>query len=163
MVSWKPVSYANGYEVYRSSSRSGKYVKVGETAGTIYIDAGLTTGKTYYYRVRAYCVDGSTITYGKFSSYKYSKPVPLAPSSISVACISPTSMQISGCTVDGATNYEIYRATSPRGYYRKVSVGSSISYLNTGLAKNRTYYYKVRVYTLVGRTKIYGSFSAVVR
>ena len=58
-----------GYEVYRSTSKSGKYTKIKTTANIIVADTGVTIGKTYYYKVRAYFKDakGNKI-YGSFSN-----------------------------------------------------------------------------------------------
>ena len=56
-LSWSKVSGADGYIVYRSTSKSGTYTKVKTiTSGskTTYKDSGLTKNKTYYYRVCAY-------------------------------------------------------------------------------------------------------------
>ncbi|MEZ4357099.1 MAG: S8 family serine peptidase [Eubacteriales bacterium] len=161
-ITWKSVSGATGYEIYRAYSRKGTYKKVGETTETSFTQSSLTTGKYYYYKVKAYCVAGSTKTYSKISSYKYAKPVPTVPS-INGARLSSTSIRISGSSVSGATKYEIYRSTTSRGYYRRVAVVSSIDYINTRLSKNKTYYYKVRAYRLVGRTKVYGAFSSPIR
>lgn len=56
-VSWKKVSGANGYVVYRSTkSKSGfKAVKTITKGSTVkYTNKSLKKGKTYYYKVRAY-------------------------------------------------------------------------------------------------------------
>ena len=68
MLSWSKVSGAQGYEVYRSTSKYGTYKKVATVSGKTYKNTGLTKGKTYYYKVRAYKKsDGKTIV-GKLSS-----------------------------------------------------------------------------------------------
>ena len=67
-LSWSKVSGAQGYEVYRSTSKYGTYKKVATVSGKTYKNTGLTKGKTYYYKVRAYKKsDGKTIV-GKLSS-----------------------------------------------------------------------------------------------
>lgn len=51
--------------------------------------------------------------------------------------------------VSGADGYEIYRAASKDGTYKKIGTvasGSKTSYKNTGLERNKTYYYRVRAY-----------------
>lgn len=68
---WSPVAGAAGYELYRASSSKGKYTKLGETTSTNYTNKKLTTGKTYYYKVRAYRLVGKTKVYGSFSTVKY--------------------------------------------------------------------------------------------
>ena len=62
----------------------------------------------------------------------------------------------------GATKYEVWRATSSGGTFYKLPDTTALSYTNTGLTTGKTYYYKVRAYRLVGDTKVYGGYSAVV-
>ena len=56
-VTWNKVSGANGYRVYRSASKDGKYTAIGSTAknsAVTFLDKKAATGTTYYYKVRAY-------------------------------------------------------------------------------------------------------------
>jgi len=59
-VSWDTVSSADGYYVYRSSSDSGTYTRVGTLSTTTYIDTGLSHSTTYYYKVTAFNSDGES-------------------------------------------------------------------------------------------------------
>ena len=58
ILEWRyPISTdATGYNIYRSSSSSGTYAKVGTTASTTYEykDTGLSSNTTYYYKIAAY-------------------------------------------------------------------------------------------------------------
>lgn len=51
-VSWSAVAGATRYEVWRSTSSGGTYTLVAVTASLYYTNGSLTTGKTYYYKVR---------------------------------------------------------------------------------------------------------------
>jgi hypothetical protein len=56
-VTWNKVTKADGYVVYRSTSKNGTYKAVATVKGgskTSYTDSKLTSGKTYYYKVAAY-------------------------------------------------------------------------------------------------------------
>jgi uncharacterized protein (TIGR02145 family) len=53
-LSWNSVTGAIGYYVYRSTSASGTYSYVTSTSSTSYINTGLLSGTTYYYKVSAY-------------------------------------------------------------------------------------------------------------
>lgn len=66
-LSWTKVSGAAGYEVYRATSKNGVYTKVARVTARSYTNKNLTSGKTYYYRVRAYKKVGNTMVYGKLS------------------------------------------------------------------------------------------------
>lgn len=75
-ISWKKVEKADGYQIYRSTSKNGKYVRVKTIANgkaLSYQQSKLKKG-TYYYKVRAYSkkADGSRI-YGAFSNIKSAK------------------------------------------------------------------------------------------
>lgn len=66
--------------------------------------------------------------------------------------------------VSGATGYYVYRSTSKNGTYSKVATikkGATVSYKNTKLKANKTYYYKVAAYTTVSGVTAKGSFSDV--
>lgn len=52
-VSWAKTSKAKKYTIYRATSKSGKYTKVGTTKSTSYTDKKTSRGKTYYYKVVA--------------------------------------------------------------------------------------------------------------
>lgn len=43
-----------GYEVFRSTSSSGTYTRIATTTVRAYTDTGLTSSRTYWYRVKAY-------------------------------------------------------------------------------------------------------------
>ncbi len=64
-VKWSNVPDATAYYLYRSTSASGTYTLVATTTIPLYTNTGLTSGTTYYYKVRAY---GSS-TYGAYSTY----------------------------------------------------------------------------------------------
>ncbi len=61
-LTWKKVAGANGYQIYRATSKNGKYTKIKTiTSGNTvsFTNKKLTVGKTYYYKIRAYVkVDG---------------------------------------------------------------------------------------------------------
>ncbi len=64
-LKWNKVTNADGYQVYMKTADGYKKIKV--TSGTSYTKTGLQKGKTYSFRVRAYCkLDGKYI----YSGYK---------------------------------------------------------------------------------------------
>ena len=73
-ITWKKVTKATGYEVYRATSRNGKYKKIAtikKNSTVKYTDSkGLKKGKTYYYKVRAYKKSGSKTYYSAYSAVK---------------------------------------------------------------------------------------------
>lgn len=72
-VKWKGLASASGYEVYRSTSKNGKYtlVKTINKRSTVtYVNKKLKSNKTYYYKVRAFKSSKGVKTYGSYSSAK---------------------------------------------------------------------------------------------
>lgn len=67
-ISWKKVTGATGYAIYRSTSKNGKYTKVATTKSTSFTNKKLKSKKTYYYKVRAYKTVKSKNVYGDYSS-----------------------------------------------------------------------------------------------
>ena len=72
-LKWNAQTGATGYVVYASTSKTGKYTKIATVKGgtsVSYTKTGLTTGKTYYFRVAAYTTSGGSTIYGSYSSVK---------------------------------------------------------------------------------------------
>ena len=53
-VSWKKLSTASGYKVYRATSKSGTYSYIASTTKTKYTDTVKIAGKKYYYKIKPY-------------------------------------------------------------------------------------------------------------
>lgn len=109
---WEPVSGASGYQIYRATSKTGKYSKVATVKGestASYTNTGLTCGKTYYYKVRAYGKTSEKTTYSKFSTVMSGKPVPsrtkVKDAWGSAGTILGTWVEWQG--IAGATDYEV--------------------------------------------------------
>ena len=60
-----------------ATSKNGTYKKIATIKGgtkVSYTKTGLTKGKTYYFKVKAYVApDSKTTVYGDYSSVKYAK------------------------------------------------------------------------------------------
>lgn len=71
-ITWKKVSGASGYKIYRASSKNGSYqcIKTVKNNVTSYKNTSLKTGKTYYYKVRAYRTVEKNNVYGAYSTVK---------------------------------------------------------------------------------------------
>ncbi len=63
----------------------------------------------------------------------------------------------------GATGYQIYRATSRKGHFRKIATTRKNRLTNKKLKPGKTYFYKVRAFRSVKKKKIVGRFSTVLK
>jgi len=145
-ISWKKVSGASGYEIYRAASKNGSYNKVKTvTSGTAvsYTDKGLTNNKTYYYKVRAYKNVIGSKNYSSFSS-AITKKVSLTKPTLSASAKSSSSIKLSWKKVSGATGYEIYRSASQNGSYKKIKTVSNLTFTDKSLKSGKTYFYKIK-------------------
>lgn len=165
-LTWnKTVNGANGYAVYRSTSKDGKYTlrKTITSKNTIeFTDTGLDTNTTYYYKVRPYRMIEDKKEYGSYSEIVCAKPV-LSKTKITVSSKSKKAT-IKWNKVLGASGYKVYSATSSDGTYslkKTITSINTLSYTNTNLVSGKTYYYKVRAYRNVNGKVVYGPYSAV--
>lgn len=162
-LTWTPVSGASGYYIYRyNSSKKGYYYYTKVTGGTAksYTNKNLSTGKNYYYKIKAYrVVDGKNV-YSDVTSRKYAAPTLSTPS---ITKLSPGSKRIyvDWTGISGAHGYKLYRATSKYGTYKYIKKTTSSYYTNKYLTKGRMYYYKVKAYRIVNGKYVYSNYSTV--
>ncbi|UEL47597.1 fibronectin type III domain-containing protein [Terrisporobacter hibernicus] len=158
-ITWNKVSEADGYEVYKATSKTGTYSKVKTTSSLSYINTSLTTGKTYYYKVRTYRVVNGKKIYSSYSNTVSAKPVLKTPNVTLKA--GSKKITIKWIKINGAKGYKIYRSTSKNGKYSLIKTTTSSSYTNSKLKKGGRYYYKVRAYRIVNGKTIYGNYSPI--
>ncbi len=140
-ISWNKVEGAAKYEVYRATSKTGKYSRMKTTTGTSYTNTSAKAGTRYYYYVLSVAEDG---TQSEKSSI-VSRTCDLARPSITLTGISSSgSIKVSWKKIDGAKEYKVYRATSKNGTYKLMKTTSSTSYTNSSVKAGTTYYYKVK-------------------
>ncbi len=160
-ISWGAVSGASGYELYRANTKLGSYTKVKDTTARAFTNTGLTTATTYYYKVRAYRKQGTKKIYGGFSAVASVMPVPAVPGNAKLLKVKAGTASFTWSKVSGATGYEVYRRSSLKEPFRLVKGTTSLHYINYGLTKGKTYYYKVRSYRMVGKKKVYSNFTSI--
>jgi uncharacterized repeat protein (TIGR02543 family) len=74
IIGWNAITAVGGYEIYRSTSSTGTFTLIKTQTQIAYVNTGLVTGTTYYYKVRSYIFIGSTKVYSDFSVVKFAKP-----------------------------------------------------------------------------------------
>ena len=157
-LTWKAVSGAVSYRIYRSESRGTGYSLLGTTSSTSYVNTGAAAGKTYYYRVKAVNRDGMASGYSNIVSGKAKAAAPAAPS-VTIGNSSTGKPQLTWKAVSGAVSYRIYRSESRGTGYSLLGTTSSTSYVNTGAAAGKTYYYRVKA---VNRDGMASGYSNIV-
>jgi len=137
---WNAPVNADSYEIYRATSKSGKYTKVATVAETTWTDS-VAAGKTYYYKIKAiYTADTSKNSgYSGVVSIAYKCDAPV----ITVKNGDSGKPVISWEKVSGAKKYTVYRATAVDGKYTKLGTTANLSYTDTKAAVGATYFYKI--------------------
>lgn len=141
IVSWASVEGATGYEIYRSSSKSGTYKQIGSSDSDSFTDASAVGGKTYFYKVSAY--DGDSGARSAKSSAA-SATCALARPTVEAKNNSTGKIVLTWDKQEGAASYKVYRATSKTGEFKLVKTTTSRKFTDTSVSAGKVYYYKVK-------------------
>ncbi len=161
-IYWSRVANASGYEFFRATSYDGVYSRIKTTTLTSFTHTPLVPGSTYFYKVRAYRLDGTERIYGAFSPIISSTNLPAAPWGISVNPSAYNMNLVQWNAVSEASGYELYRSTDYNSGYALIKTTTSTSFVHGPLPIGNTYYYKVRSYIVVGTKRVFSNFSAFV-
>ncbi|MDR2446279.1 MAG: fibronectin type III domain-containing protein [Treponema sp.] len=111
-VNWSAVTGASSYAVYRAASGGGQYARIATVStGTSYADTGLEPDATYYYKVSA-VYNGEEGGMPETAASAATLPPPSAPSGVTAAADSATSVRLSWSAAPNAAAYKIYYGTA---------------------------------------------------
>ena len=136
-LTWKAVSGAASYKVYRATSKNGAYSVINTTKALTYTNVGAALGTTYYYKVEALNAAGKSLGFSAVVEGKVAPVLAVGYSSVS------GKPQLTWKAVPGATEYQVYRSTQQNSGYTKINTTTATSYVNTGAKAGTTYYYKI--------------------
>ncbi|MCD8076873.1 MAG: hypothetical protein LUE63_00555 [Lachnospiraceae bacterium] len=183
-VSWKAVSGADYYRVYRTTSSNYTYDNTTKTydysydynssfyvsdGATSYFDSSAEAGVTYYYYVMAFknststASSASSLGYSKKASATYTAKTKAAkPTTKNITVASKKSGQVTLTlkkAVSGAKAYAIYRSTKKGSGYVLIGISTvttkgKVLLTDKAVTKGKTYYYKVSALT-VNEAKAY--------
>lgn len=162
-VSWSQASGATGYLLYRSTSLNGSYARIAtiSSGSTLsYTDSGLSTGTTYFYKVKVGTTQNGKIGYGDASEAVSGWSI-AATKITGVNATDTGDLKIKWKAVSNAYQYQVYRSTSKDGSYTKLATVSATTYTDTSVKSNQVYYYKVRVRNLNAGVKGLSDYSSI--
>ena len=136
-LTWKAVSGAASYRVYRATTKNGAYSVINTTKALTYTNTGAALGTTYYYKVEALNASGKSMGFSAVVEGKVAPVLAVGYSSVS------GKPQLTWKAVPGATEYQVYRSTQQNSGYSKINTTTATSYVNTGAKANTTYYYRI--------------------
>src|SRR6185295_2024410 len=139
-LAWNASPRAVAYLVRRSTSPAGPYQPVSSVATTSFTDAPLTNGTTYYFTIAAQNAGGESPP----SAPATAAPVapPPAPAGLQLSA-GNRRVSLTWSASPRATSYAVRRATTPGGPYVAVATPTALSYVDTDLINEATYYYVV--------------------
>ena len=161
-LTWAAVDGAAKYEIYRSTQQSTGFTLLGTTTSTSYVNTGAAVGKTYYYKVRALNVDGAAGAYSSTVSGAAKAVAPAAPT-VTMTYSDSGKPKLTWSAVSGATSYRVYRSESRGTGYSLLGTTTSTSYVNTGAAVGKTYYYRVKAVNSAGTSAYSNIVSGTAR
>lgn len=138
-LSWVPAPNSTSYNIYQSSN-SGVFsppsvLNTSQLTATL---TGLAPG-TYYFVVTALDVCGMQSSYSNEATITLTLP----PPSNLIATAGNNQVQLSWDSVVGSSNYTLKRGVSSSGPFGSLVTQSGLTYIDTQVTPNTTYYYKI--------------------
>ncbi len=150
-LSWPSVSGVTYYNVHRSESNAGPFVKISNsqitsapTQAAPYVDSGLTNGKTYFYKVESVNNNGSTFS----DSISATPSTPLDTPTLQVSQNDGV-VSLEWASVTGAVYYNLYGMDNSDNVIEtfKIDAPTTSLSISSGLTDGATYKFKVVAYS----------------
>ncbi|MCW3097789.1 MAG: Chitinase [Chthonomonadaceae bacterium] len=142
-LSWKRVSGATSYIVYRSTSSGNGYKLIGTPTGLNVVDTHVFGGTTYYYAVTAVNARGESPKSAEVSAMPpIPANAPATPANV-VATAGNAKVSLSWSLVSGANSYIVYRSTTSGNGYKLIGTPTGPNGVDTRVTNGTTYYYVV--------------------
>ncbi len=155
-VTWAKVTGANGYYIYRNSSKV-KTITSGTTV-TWTDTAANTNGTKYVYKVVAKASIGASTLSKSLTTYKVT-----APTNKSAVNAATRKAVLTWTRNASANGYQVqYSLASNFSGAKTVTITKNTTLTTTvsSLTKGKTYYTRIRAYKTVGSTRYYSNWSA---
>lgn len=156
-LAWNKVTLCDGYILYRKADGVWSRHQVLDKDTTSFTDKGLKSGKAYYYNICAYRKDsGGTV---KGDTVRVNTVAGLSAPANNGTKILLRKVYLNWTSVKYANGYDIFYSTNDKDY-KELATTTSTSFITHRLKDDRTYYFKIYPYRLVGtsKTKVYGPF-----
>jgi len=173
-VSSFTANWNSGYNVYfldvSASSTFSTFISGYNNlscSGTSKNVTGLSSGTTYYYRLRGYLSSGQPTANSNTITVTTAQPAPSAPTGLNATNIGVTSFAANWGTVSGATSYRLDVSASSSFStfvtgYNNLTVSSTTQNV-TGLTPNVVYYFRVRAVNSSGTSSNSSTYSVTLK
>jgi DNA-binding beta-propeller fold protein YncE len=145
-LSWKQnsESYLEQYKIYRSDSASGPFTLAGTSGDPFFMDKGLPSNHTFYYRVSSLAKEGNESANSATVSAMTPKLVPSMPRKVRIEAIEK---QITLSWLPNpepfVSYYRIFRSKQPAAGFELLDKEDKTVFVNSGLADETLYYYEI--------------------
>jgi fibronectin type 3 domain-containing protein len=151
-LAWTASAGATSYNVKRSTTTGGPYIKISSPTATNFTDTNLANGTTYFYVVSAVNAAGESANSAQASATPVAPTQPPATPTGLIATGGNAQVSLSWTASSGATSYHLKRGTTTGGPYTQVSAPTTTSFTDTGLTNGTTYFYVVSALNAVGES-----------
>ncbi|HEV7783540.1 MAG TPA: polysaccharide lyase family 7 protein [Chitinophagaceae bacterium] len=156
-----------GFKLERKTGSGGTYAEIaGSIAAntTTFNNTGLTASTTYFYRIRSYNASGNSTYSSEVSATTSSTPPPAAPSGLTAIAAGTSVINLAWSdNSNNETGFKLERKTGSGGTYSEIAgsiAAGAVSFSNTGLTANTTYFYRIRSYNASGNSTYSNEASA---
>ena len=151
-LTWTAVTGAATYNVKRATTSGGPYTTITSPTTASFTDTTVTNGTTYYYVVSAVNTAGESANSTQVSA-KPTAPtqIPAVPTGV-VATAGNAEVALAWTAVNGATTYNVKRATTSGGPYTTIASPTAASYTDTTVTNGTTYYYVISAVNTAGES-----------
>ena len=156
-LTWKKVSGASGYRVYRYDA-DGKLVGKFDTKATTFTDTDLQAGK-YTYKVRAFVRTKDHDSFGSYSKACAACTTAWKVSGLEMRNATADSAELWWKKQPGVSGYEVYLYDDETDSYKKIATTKAYRYIMRKLEAGVTYQVKVRGFITLNNKKYYGGMS----
>ncbi len=169
-LKWNSQKRITGYQVFRSLSpdKPFSYLKTTSGNATNYTNlGGLTQGRPYYYKIRAYRMAKGVRKYGAFSTIKgmFAGTNEHALGAVNFSLennpgVSAPNVRVRWSKVAGAAGYCVYRWNSAAQNWtglKKTGPNASVYTNINGVVNHKTNFYGMRTYHISDGTTYYGN------
>jgi DNA-binding beta-propeller fold protein YncE len=145
-LSWKnnSESYFEQYKIYRSDSAAGPFKLAGTSGDPFFMDKGLPSNHTFYYRVSSQAKEGNESTASATVSAVTPKLIPAAPRKVRIEAVEK---QITLSWLPNpepfVNHYRIYRSKQPSAGFELVDRVEKTVFVDGPLADETLYYYQI--------------------
>lgn len=162
-ITWKKVSGAQSYKVYRYDSKSKKYVSAAtvKSSDNKLVIKNLSAGTAYKFRVNAYrSAYGKALESDGVEISVLTKPA--AVTGLKVKSRSNGSITMKWNKVSSADGYIVYRYTGKTfKRIKTITSKNSVTFISSGLTAGTEYKYRVASYKKNGKTVLEGGYAGI--